>query len=352
MKKIIDTFAAAAVVLAACTCLFSCEKQANPNRIENPAPTGFSTMEFNISGVPEAETKAGAAATEAEKTLTNVRVFIFNASGAFEKEATVTLANNKLSASASATVSNGQKSFRVIANGGTSISTTGLTASSFDSMVSALGDNTTSKFVMTASGSQEILSSTAVNLALTRLVSKVCLVSVSRNNTDANLGKLSMKIKSVTISNVAGKIKFNKSVVAAASQTYYNQMCVRTAALNSLLYNDITDTAITQGTTSNLDLPFYIYSNPSDATTRNGDWSPRKTRMVLEMEVAGLPESMYYVADLPQTEPNKVYNVALTLNGAPSSDPEGETGATISLAVSMSITVSDWGSTVSVPLTV
>ena len=357
-RTITKAFAAAALCAAAMgAVLASCEKaQSSPTRTDGDfVPEGSSRVTVNFS---EPATKAGTAATAAEKSINTLQVLVFDKNSRLEAVMTPAIAGDKQSATATAVISNGQKHFRAVANGESFPVTVGTTTlSDFDNKVSALSTNTVSNFVMTASGSRKILSDDSVSLTLSRLCSKVCLTSVLRNYSDADLGELALKVTGVWINNVAGKINWSAgwgaASVAVGDQTWYNQFTSspQHPDLQALLYDDLTDYTLAQGGTNTSEHTFYVYSNPATAVTEGGSWSPRVSRMIVGVQLAGMGKTMYYAANLPQTEPNKVYNVQLTLQGLPSDNPDTpSTPGSLELSVTASVTVSDWGAATDVPV--
>lgn len=361
MKKIVFSFIAIAAAAAAMSTAFtSCNKMMDDHTsvaTEEYVPEGSSRVTINF--FEPAVTKAGTAATTAEKNINSLAVYVFDKNNKLEAVMTPSIAGDKQSATATVTITNGQKYFRAVANGeafSTTIGTT--TVSDFDNKLSVLGTNTTSSFVMTASGSKKILTDDTINMTLNRLCSKVCLVRITRSFADADLAELNLKITGVWINNVAGDITWGASAVAAASvSNWYNKGTYTIASqhsdLSTLLYHDIADYTLAQSASNTTESTFYVYSNSSTATTMAGTWSQRVSRMVVECELAGMAEKKYYIAQLPQTDPNKVYNVDLTLTGLPCDNPDDPTSTTaLELGVTATITVSDWGAAVDVPVTI
>ncbi len=356
MRKSFLTLALAVAAMVSGAMFTSCEKMAsNGASTQEYVPEGYSTVTVNFA--EPALTKAGVEATSAEKTINSVYLFVFDKNNKLEAKVSPSIAGDKLSATASVTITNGQKTLRVIANAGSSFfssATVGTTQlSAFDSATSNLSDNSVSGLVMVGQATQNVLQDVAVNISMERLASKVCLTKITRNFTDSDLAALDIKVTDVWVSNVAGNITWGKAAVAAASQSiWYNQLGTKTS-LPALLYNDLTDFSLAQGGSREMDIPFYIYSNPATATTEGGSWSPRVSRMVVGVLTAGMTTPHYYVCNLPQTEPNKVYNVDLTIKRIGANDPDkpSETGD-IDLTVTASISVANWGSTTNVPVTI
>lgn len=354
MRKSFLTLALAVAAMVSGAMFTSCEKMAsNGASTEEYVPEGYSTVTVNFA--EPALTKAGVEATSAEKTINSVYLFVFDKNNRLEAKVSPSIAGDKLSATASVTITNGQKTLRVIANAGSSFfssATVGTTQlSAFDSATSILSDNSVNGLVMIGQATQNVLQDVAVNISMERLASKVCLTKITRNFTDSDLAALDIKVTDVWVSNVAGNITWGKAAVAAASQSiWYNQLGTK-AGLPALLYNDLTDFILGQGGSREMDIPFYIYSNPATATTEGGTWSPRVSRMVVGVLTSTMTTPHYYVCNLPQTEPNKVYNVDLTIKRIGANDPDkpSETGD-IDLTVTASISVANWGSTTNVPV--
>ena len=356
-KTLIHSLAALIAAAAMGTVLASCEKTLSTPSVTDGdyVPEGCSKVTLSFS---EPATKAGTAATTAEKSINTLQVLVFDKNSKLEAIMTPAIAGDKQSATATAVITNGQKYFRAVANGESFPTTIGTTTvGDFDNKVSTLSTNTVSSFVMTASASKKILSDDTIALTLNRLCSKVCLTSVLRNYSDADLGELSLKVTGVWINNVAGKINWSagwgSAAIAVGDQSWYNQFTAspQHPDLSSLLYDDLTDYTLAQSGSNTGEHTFYVYSNPATAVTEGGSWSPRVSRMIVGVQLAGMSKTMYYAANLPQTNPNKVYNVQLTLQGLPSDNPDTpSTPGSLELSVTASITVSDWGAATDVPV--
>ncbi len=329
-----------AVVIAFASC--------NKNTYVNapvPEEAGTSTVSMALASRADG-TKATTTASNDEKRLASLRVFIFDKNGAFEKEAEVVIGGDNMSATASATISNGRKSFRAIANTGSGISTGGLTLAAFDAMVSDLSDNARNALVMYGAASQNVLTDVSVPMSLERLASKVCLTRVNRQFSDADAGEVSLKVTGVYISNVVDKISYNKTAVQSGSGTlgWYNRQGAKDAAVASLTQRSV-DFTVAQGGNWTGDEAMYIYSNDSALATEGGSWSPRKSRLVIETTLGGTDRHYYYTVTLPQIPANQVANVEVTLRGLPSLNPDtpSDPVSQIDMALTANISVSDWG---------
>lgn len=318
-----------------------CQKEFTPSPAESE---GVSKVSVSFDGVLS---KASTTATDAEKTINALQVFVFDASGNYETSANVTIASDKKSASATATVKNGYKTFYAVANA-PSISTSGLTLTSLKSKVLNLSDNLT-YFEMSGSAETNVVADCSVSITMKRHVAKVCLTSFKRQFSDSGKAALELKVLGVWLSNMPGQFNLKNDLSFGSVTNWYNKLGKHEdASMDKLLYAAMGGSALANGSSLTSEKTLYGVRNASTSTTtEGGTWSPRVSRMVVYTTLAGLDN--YYIVNLPMLQPNKVYSVNMTVTKEGSADPDkpGE-NLEIDLSATTTITVSNWDEVITI----
>lgn len=318
----------ALAVLAVLAGLVSCTEMIS----EKPEETGKYAVDIVFTG---AVGRSGLQPSPGERKLNVLKVFVYDSNGYFETEAAVKINADGVSASASATVSNGFKTIWAVANF-PGIDGSKCTAASIADEIVPLSAIAPDSIVMSGSDSRNISGNTCFEIPLKRIVSKVCLSSVKRVFSDAGKAALQLVVEEAYLSNVPGEAFLSgKTTPESSIINWYNRLGAHSDAfLDAILHRNGLNRNILQGETyAPSDIFFYTYRNPS----------PSITRLVLKTSLAGLSTPFYYVVDMPPLVPNLVYDVSLTLTrpGSPDPDnPEGE--GVVNLNVSPSISVADW----------
>ena len=305
------------------------------------APRAACEMTFNIAGAVLA-TRASAAPTTWEQTVSSVRLFVFDASGALEATPTVNLSTLEATASVLA----GEKTVWAVANAPDLGSPT---LSGLSAKVSALSDNA-SGLVMVARTGVTVTDRCDVDLTLERLVDKVTLRSVTRNFTGdaAAYAASPMTITAAYLSNVAASSYYWDILGPADITSWYNKLGAHASAgsIEGFLYQSI-GASLAQGATWPASVSdanekvFYCYPYAGAFSASGGSWDYKHpTRLVLECDIAGT--TTYYPVTLPKMERNKVYEGSVTLSGTGYTSPEGGESSDPSIDIDVDITVDSW----------
>lgn len=319
----------ALAVIAAFAGLASCT-EITP---EKPVEAGRSVIDIVFDG---GGSRSGLKPSAGERKLNTLEVFIFDSAGHFETEALVEINPDGYSASASATVSNGFKTIWAVANI-PGMDGSKHTAASMSDAIVPLSSIAPGSIVMSGSDSRNITGNTSLEIKLKRIVSKVCLSSVKRNFSDAGKASLQLVVEDAYLSNVPGEAFLSgKTTPESSIINWYNRLGVHSdTSLDAILYRSGLNRNLLQGETyTPSDVVFYTYRNPSSSVT---------TRLVLKTSLAGISTPFYYVVNMPPLDPNRVYDVSLTLTRPGSPDPDNPDGeGEVSLNVSPSISAADW----------
>ncbi|MBP3563978.1 MAG: DUF4906 domain-containing protein [Bacteroidales bacterium] len=287
---------------------------------------------FEVSVETEQTKITGTGSNESD--VSDYQIFIFNKDNGmlevYEKssESTVQM-----------TCTTGPKEVVVIANAPDLSSVVSL--ASLKATKSSLTDNRAGKLVMEGTSTQTLTASVnTVNVALTRIVAKVCLKSVTADFELDTYDGLSFKILNAYLINVPA----DRSYLASSPdpKNWFNKMQYESNDYKALLYDDI-----------NLDIKstrkydkqhhFYSYPNPYTSDSFEETWSPRPTRLVVEAELGGV--HYYYPVALPELKQNTIYDVSINIVRPGSTSPEEDMEK---YAANVKITVNPWSGPVSV----
>ena len=349
MKRIFLLLAAASLVGIA-----ACNKHEGAIGAAEPSAEGEGAITFNL--VPddgEAATRAVTAYTTSqtyESQVNKVQLFVFNSDGKI-----AAYKNNGTSLSGTISTTAGAKTVWAVINGPDlpSIGTlSALQATAVD--LSANSITASTGFVMAGSGTCTVTGSGSVpcNFSVSRLVSRVALVSVT-NNLPASYG--AMKIERVILSNVVG----NQNLAGSASpSTWYNKdgcadEATRNAAhiIDGSTYNASCPTLTFKSVAQNVasaathtpGTPYLFYSYPNSSTAAPAGFVDPFTakRTVLTVVATVDSKIQYYpvVLDNATLERNKTYTVGLTITGPGSDDPDEPVQKG---SISVTVTVSGW----------
>lgn len=183
------------------------------------------------------------------------------------------------------------------------------TETAMSALRSALAENASNAFVMTARGSgvYEAANQT-VNIDLTRLVSKVSIgkLTASFLGTGA-LSAADMTLDAAYLINASANVKYD---ITPLSESWYNQLRLDgtlAEPVKSFLWKDAESLELVP---AGNDLGYYFYTCPnpvSNAATSAvlASWTPRNTRLVLETSIDGVKN--YYPITLPAMQCNYEY---------------------------------------------
>lgn len=285
-------------------------------------------VSMSISLLQDGQTKA---ADNIQTVIEQSQIIVFDVNGAAE-------AYGRTSGEESATlnVSIGTKTIWAISNSGQDFSDI-RRLSDLEERDILLEENSDELMVM--SGSISYVVAKSVNKAtvtVSRYLAKVILDKISLDLTSIAMRDKEFVIRSVYLTNCAG----SKRVLGTGNTIvrWYNQLGHYDTQMDRMLFCNVNKRLENQ---SSLDerLYFYILPNPYSNTTLTPTWSLRKSMIVVEATIDGIP--CYYPVWIPMVESNQVYeitNFTITKSGSknPYTPVTGEDG-------DVSVTGADWG---------
>lgn len=305
------------------------------------------TGKLNLSVNVESETKA-ALYTEMkdyEKAVNRLQIFVFDNTGKLNmyQDADPTKTSFNI------VVSTGSKTVYAVVNGSDLSSVT--TLSALKARTAALSANSTTAttgFVMSGSATCTVSTSSTATAAITvsRLVSRVALVSVTNNLPDAygsitisnamlinvpGIQNLECTLSPGTWLNPMGRVSGTSNIINGS--TYV-------ADCPALTFNSISK-SVALGSSLSLTEPYLFYSYPNNTTTDVTGYvtsfSAAKTRLIVTAVIGG--STYYYPVTLDKLERNKAYSVGLTISGLGSTEPNTPVSKA---SLTVSITVNTW----------
>ena len=175
----------------------------------------------------------------------------------------------------------------------------------------------------------------SVNVKVNRIVSRVCINSISTAFTSDGYSKLPFSIKSIYMINVAGDTDYGMS---AAPKTWHNMAGHKDKSLDALLHAEVNKT-IAAGSRLQAGQYFYVYPNPvTEENAEGSSGTSLLTKLVVEASLDG--HTCYYTISLPGLQSNKTYTISsLTITRPGSDNPDEEI---TSGECPFSIEVEDW----------
>lgn len=244
------------------------------------------------------------------------------------------------------------------------------TKTQFQGLTSYLEDNGIGEFVMAGNNTFTVVKSDDVQevvVRLKRLVSKVCLESITRDFENATLAAKPMSINRVYLTNVAPRTRYYSDLTmddmtspsspyrSVDKNTWYNAMgwhsdgsMAPNALVDALTQKLDINTPITQGQTVSLNESLYFLPNPMllSGDSHDAVWSgPRCTRLVIETVIDG--RTYYYQATLPKDPDdapiarNSAFGVKCRLTKPGSTDPEQDIPGVIDVTFT-ALPQTDW----------
>lgn len=317
-------------------------------------PDSESRLTVNLEGLPDLDTKATTAATEAEKKLTALNIYVFDANGMLDISHACT--SKEISAKkATLKMKTGKKTVVAVANLSGSVLTAAdkvCTLSELEAVAYSLSDNV-SAFVMYGKGAATVASGSggSVTVSLKRGVSRITLGSV-KNSLPAAYG--SLKLLRAFICNVAG----NQNLAGSAATTsWLNQEATSDhkkthvigtgsykAQVEQLTFTTLASESLAVGSTKTYSpaKPFYAFPNALKTPNNgfNSTFTPTATVLMVVVEIKGV--RYYYPVPLKNgIEANTAYQVDLTISGL--GNTEDDPFAKIEKAnLAATVSTSDW----------
>ncbi len=324
MKIKLPIAAVLIIMAAACSRIRTADEEKTAETAETV------TVTVRIDGVAATRVQSSDARTEA--TVSDLQLFVFTEKGEIESYA-------KGSGSTfTVNVTKGRKYFTALANCpdlGAKIDT----RETLLSTVTLLKDNSPDALQMVGETSiSEVKANTAVRIEVKRLVSKVVIESVKADFSSPFLAGLEFKIKGIYLINVAASNNYGMNLDRTGYK-WVNKLALDAGNPAAALTQDTgLDVTLTQAAPYTTAHTFYSYPNPVEEDNTSGEWSARKTRLVVETTLGGAVG--YYSLELPILERNKIYTVTdLTVTKRGTVNPYEPV---VAENVGFTITVSDW----------
>lgn len=188
-------------------------------------------------------------------------------------------------------------------------------------------DGTTSSLVMHDEGSVTVQAegNEPVRAVLDRYTCKVTVESLSVRWLDSFTTPPSVTLERIVLVNAVGSTPW--SAVPAAGEVWYNKMGVDPslgAFEKDMLVKEYGSRAVTSSAAMDVASPLYCMPNPvsnSWNSVNAPSWSPRNTRVAVELKVDGV--SNWYPVDLPSMQCNRHYLLrGFTVSGPGSDSPD------------------------------
>lgn len=216
-------------------------------------------------------------------------------------------------------------------------------------LTTELKDNASTRLFMIGSTTEELRSGSAeVSVKVKRVCASVILESVTNDFIAPSYQATGMfRVKDCFLMNVPAMTNFGQTVEAASltdPKYWYARMAAETASPQKDLIFDRVDPSVEVNYGSDCRTVHTFYSYPNNCGfSRDNNWSPRATMLVVEAELKNGPfwDTYYYPVVFESLESNKQYRVNLTVKRPGSTDPNDPVEFTDMIPV---ITVEDWES--------
>lgn len=321
MKLQILFFAAVAATL-----MSACNKTVEINGTEEGRPQGMAELKVNIPlGTPARASGTGSESDE--KTLSSVQVFVFNASDALEAYGTGETGSLDLSCT------KGQKTVAALVNAPESGEVK--TLEELRGMTTRLSDNDRRSFVMYGQTTVSVnASSVTVTIEVQRFAAKIVIRKITNRMDLPQYQSAPVDVKGLYLINVAGNALLSKPF----EPTLWLNRSVNEASADCLYYEKPSSLQIAFGSSDASAHHLYCYPNPTSEDSSSAEWTPRRTRLVVEAGIGG--NVYYYPVTLPEISANTVYTInelTITRLGASVPDVDSVIGS-----ISFGITVAPW----------
>lgn len=286
-------------------------------------------VELNFS-VPVAATKVSGVVSESD--VESLQVFVFGADGQVQSSG---IANEN---SLTLTCSTGDKQIAAIVNSPEIEGVNKL--DDLNTLMSSFSNNEVGNFVMSGNENKTLLSSGPVEITVSRLVSKVSLISVTRDFKLQQHKNMDFELISAFMTNVPEMLGyFNAQQSDELINDGETEIDEIISASGRLLYDNL-NIPIAQGASVDVGNYLYCYPNVLDDTSK-------PAYLVVQTRLGdGI---YYYSVELPKMESNKCYNVSLTVTMPGSLTPNVPVQKEDAV---FSVSVSDWSGNINVNETI
>ena len=192
-------------------------------------------------------------------------------------------------------------------------------------------------FVMTGMKKVFISSSSDISVPVSRLVARVSIEKIVCDFISEEYRDADFILKAIYLTNAPGDASY---MLPDCMPVYWYNCMERQSLLTGFLDSGDLSVSVTAAEPYAVAHHFYCYPNPVTEDSFAGDWSPRKTRLVVEAELGG--KTYYYPVTMPVIEANHKYTITeLRITKPGYLSPEMEMPADDKTA-SFSIVVEDW----------
>lgn len=208
---------------------------------------------------------------------------------------------------------------------------------------SLLEDNSMSSFVMFGyrHGVRVDNGTGLITVPVDRLVSKIVFEEVRTDFGDNPYFKgETLEIKRIYLSNILGSCSYSLTPDGSPPDDgiWFCRMGAEDIpdALKSMTADDVIGMTIPDGGSQNLSKVYYAYPNGCISDTSSDNWSPRRTRLVIEAVLNG--EQCWYQITLPPMKPNVTYCInSCTIKNMGGTSPEEHLGPACEASLTTSL---------------
>ena len=295
-------------LMAVCAAAAACAKQ-NPEIVPEQSVQTEERVSFSV-GIPEVTTRS-TEGNVGDATVASLQVFVFDKVGS-------RLDNYVKGTSKSVEVdcTKGRKMIYAVVNapdlGGIK------TEPELKEAVSAIADNTKSKFVMTGSEEVEITGMQGdVTIHVNRKLVKICLTRIVNKITMPQYKTLPFVVKAVYLVNVAADIPY----FVDKENTSWVNFKKATEMKNDFYYDAVEDVQIPAPGTYETTHSFYCYPNLTKVDSSKPDNDARRfTRLVVEATLG--EQKYYYPINVTDMVSNNTYQISLAVTRPGSESPD------------------------------
>ena len=309
----------AAFLAVALTALLtvSCEKE------DGGLPVSADACRAGLTLVVSAP-QTRSAVTPHESDVVTLDLLAFRASdGLLDASARVSGGADRVSAEVSAGV---PLRWKVVANAPAGAFGSVTSESAFDSALTSLTDGGPSSLVMWSAGELTVTEGQGpVSAPLSRYACKVSVESLEVRWLDTFTVPPAVTLERAVLVNVVGTAPY--SGVPQAGGVWYNRMGVDPdlpADVGDMTVAEYGSVRVASSGALSVASPLYCMPNPvsnNDNSANAPEWTPRSTRVALELLVDGVPN--WYPVDLPSMECNRHYVIRrLVIDGPGSQGPD------------------------------